>query len=148
MEPWRLGFFFSLPIDLTWESWSKMALRWHQSSELAFPAAVCPGVRPLCRVSGSLVSRKGQGWHLVPVTFPPSERTASLGSGYLSAGATLSARQYPIHPVKSVLGPLTFKGGYRGLGSLSDCPKVIARKWVEPLSKPRFGGGRSLCILW
>lgn len=33
---------------------------------------------------------------LVPVTFPTSERTAILESGYLSAGATLSTRQYPI----------------------------------------------------
>lgn len=35
---WSLGdwdfFFFSLPIDMTWESWSEDGLRWHQRPSL------------------------------------------------------------------------------------------------------------------
>lgn len=42
-----------------------MALHWHQSLELAFPLAVCPGARPLRRVAAGEAK---QGF-LVPVIF-------------------------------------------------------------------------------
>lgn len=71
-EPWSWGIFFSLPLDLTWESWSEGGLRGHQSPEL-LSHGCASRLRPRWGVSGSSVS---------------TEATAGLpGFCYLPGGA-------------------------------------------------------------
>lgn len=48
------GIFFSrLPVDLTWESWSEDGPSLASHPELAFPPALCAGVRPLGEIQGA-----------------------------------------------------------------------------------------------